>query len=115
MDVFDYECGPKCHSKQHATELNTVITQSSLPEIQAYFQLCYSAGHQADLDGRTSLHMATVCGKLDVVEWLLKEKNVDINAVDRESKWTALHKAIFYGQIAIARLLIQVCIIFCCY
>lgn len=107
MDVFDYECGPKCHSKQHATELNAVITQCSLPEIQAYFQLCYSAGHQADLDGRTSLHMATVCGKLDVVEWLLKEKKVDINAVDRESKWTALHKAIFYGQIAIARLLIQ--------
>ena len=111
MDVFDYECGPKCQSKQHATDLNSVITRYSLPEIQAYFQLCHSAGHLADLGGQTPLHVAVSCGKFDVVEWLVKDKKVDVNAVDTESGWTALHKAIFYGQIKIARFLIQVCIL----
>ncbi|CAI9740066.1 inhibitor of Bruton tyrosine kinase-like [Octopus vulgaris] len=107
MSFIRAECGLKCQSKQHASQLNAAITKGSFEEIKAYFQTCHVAGKQSDLDGNFPLHVAAGCGKLDVVQWLLDEKHVDVNAVDRESGWTALHKALFYGHLAVARLLIQ--------
>ncbi|WAR08874.1 IBTK-like protein [Mya arenaria] len=51
--------------------------------------------------------MAAACGKVDVVEWLVEEMRGDITQKDAESGWTALHRAVFYGQLSAARLLIQ--------
>ena len=42
------------------------------------------------------------------VQWLLEEKKMDPELKDLESGWTALHRAVFYGQIATARILIDV-------
>ena len=42
------------------------------------------------------------------VQWLLEEKKMDPELKDLESGWTALHRALFYGQIATARILIDV-------
>ena len=44
----------------------------------------------------------------EIVLWLLEEKKMDPNIKDLESGWTALHRALFYGQIAAARILINV-------
>ena len=107
--TFDPECGPKCRSKNHAYELVAAITKGTLAEVQAFFRLCHAAGHQSDMYGRSALHMAASCGKVDMVEWLMEERGGDLTQKDGESGWTALHRAVFYGQLAVARVLVQVC------
>ena len=102
------ECGVKCKSKQHALEINTAITKGTLAEIKAYCRLCYAACQVSDIYGRTTLHLASSCGKCDVIEWLLTDRNADATLKDVESGWTALHRAAFYGQLAAFRLLVQV-------
>lgn len=104
------ECGPKCKSKKHAYELNAAITKGRLPEIQSYTKLCYNGAQLCDMYGRSALHVATARGKVDVLEWLLEEMQGDCTQKDMESGWTALHRAVFYGQLAAARLLVQVCL-----
>ncbi|XP_061171196.1 inhibitor of Bruton tyrosine kinase-like isoform X2 [Saccostrea echinata] len=105
--TFEPECGPKCRSKNHAYELVAAITKGNLQEVQAFARLCYASGHHNDMFGRSALHMAASCGKVEIVEWLLEEKGGDLTLKDVESGWTALHRAMFYGQLAVARLLIQ--------
>ena len=50
----------------------------------------------------------------EIVLWLLEEKKMNQEAKDLESGWTALHRALFYGQIAAARILMSVSSSFCC-
>lgn len=107
MPGYEPECGPKCRSRQHALEFLCAITKGSLQEVQAYSKLCYSATQFSDSYGRWPLHVAAACGKIDIVEWLLNEKNGDLTSKDMESSWTALHRAAFYGHLATIRLLIQ--------
>lgn len=106
--TFDPECGPKCRSKNHAYELVSAITKGNLAEVQAFAKLCHAAGHHNDMFGRSALHMAASCGKVEIVEWLIEEKGGDLTLKDTESGWTALHRAMFYGQLATVRLLVQV-------
>ena len=106
--TFEAECGPKCRSKQHNLEVNSVVTKGSLVELQAYSRLCHTWAQHTDTAGRSALHVAASCGKTDMVDWLVAEKHQDLSQKDRESGWTALHRALFYGQLAAARLLIQV-------
>ncbi|XP_060567937.1 inhibitor of Bruton tyrosine kinase-like [Ruditapes philippinarum] len=101
------ECGPKCRSRKHAYELNVAISKGNLLEVQAYTNLCYNGAQLSDMQGRTALHMAASCGKVDLVEWLMEAMHGDVTKKDLESGWTALHRALFYGQLATARLLIQ--------
>lgn len=104
------ECGPKCRSRRHAYELNAAITKCNLPEVKKYAKLCYNGTQLCDMFHRSALHVAAGCGKTDIVEWLLEEMQGDCTQKDLESGWTALHRAVFYGQLAASRLLIQVCI-----
>ncbi|XP_076077944.1 inhibitor of Bruton tyrosine kinase-like [Mytilus galloprovincialis] len=101
------ECGLKCKSKRHALEVNAAVTKGLLEEIQAYCKLCYASTQMTDIYGRTTLHVAASCGKCDVVEWLMTDRNADATLKDVESGWTALHRAAFYGQMAAFRLLVQ--------
>lgn len=105
--IFQPECGPKCRSKQHCLEINSVITKGSLPDLQAYSLLCHTWAQHTDTVGRSALHVAASCGKLDMVEWLVGEKHQDPSSKDKESGWTALHRSLFYGQLSSARLLVQ--------
>ena len=109
--VLPPECGPKCRSKRHNQEVNAVITKGSLLDLQAYSRLCHTWPQHTDTAGRSALHVAASCGKLDILEWLLTEKQLDPSQKDKESGWTALHRALFYGQLAAARLLIQVSVV----
>lgn len=106
--AVDMECGLKCKSKRHALEVNAAVTKGLLEEIQAYCKLCYASTQMTDIYGRTTLHVAASCGKCDVVEWLMTDRNADATLKDVESGWTALHRAAFYGQMAAFRLLVQV-------
>ena len=57
--------------------------------------------------GRTPLHIACSVGKSKVVDWLLQFKGGHVNAKDGESGYSALHRAIFHGQLHIAKALVS--------
>ncbi|POY73358.1 hypothetical protein BMF94_3694 [Rhodotorula taiwanensis] len=59
--------------------------------------------------GRTVLHLAVAeqdAWALEWVEMLLALPGLAVNLPDTESGWTALHRALYYGNIAAARLLL---------
>jgi len=103
-----FDCNPGCRSKQHAAQLISSITKGSDLQIRLFLSRCHNAESIVDEYGRNTLHVAASCGQDDVVEWLIAEQGASLSAVDHESRWTALHRAVFYGQISTARLLIAV-------
>jgi len=55
--------------------------------------------------GRTVLHLACASDEpssLEYVRLLLAHPSININLQDTESHWTALHRALFHGNIAAA-------------
>lgn len=100
MDFCD--CADKCKSKEHGNILCTSLTKRDITdaELCAYFnQICFCCEAVRDTFGRTALHLAASVGRANVVKWLLKRKQININARDFESGYTALHRSIFYGKI----------------
>ena len=107
---IEKDCGSKCRSRQHVGTIISLLTSpsSTLLQFRAYSALCSASLRLADDYGRTALHLAASCGHSDIVQWLLEEGHADLGVKDMESGHTALHRALFYGQLASARLLLQV-------
>ncbi|KAF3904004.1 hypothetical protein AA313_de0203411 [Arthrobotrys entomopaga] len=57
----------------------------------------------APIAGVTLLHHAASANKLEYVEALLRSPQTDIFLQDFESGWTALHRALYFGNISIAK------------
>ncbi|KAF6760676.1 hypothetical protein DFP72DRAFT_1091851 [Ephemerocybe angulata] len=58
--------------------------------------------------GRTVLHLAVTSDEYsDYLRLLLKHPSLNVNAVDVESQWTPLHRAMYHANISAARLLLQ--------
>ncbi|THU96002.1 hypothetical protein K435DRAFT_778780 [Dendrothele bispora CBS 962.96] len=60
--------------------------------------------------GRTPLHLAaamTEPSSAEYVRMLLKCPSVNVNLPDRESAWTALHRAMYVGNLGVILLLLQ--------
>ncbi|KAJ1976241.1 hypothetical protein H4R34_004050 [Dimargaris verticillata] len=53
--------------------------------------------------GRTPLHCAVNCNQLEMVQRLIMVSALDVNRTDRESGWSALHRAAYAGNLAIMR------------
>lgn len=80
-------------------------------KIAFYFRyrwMCHNFPLISDELGRNILHVSAACGKWEVVEWLIKNCNVDVDLRDQESGWTALHRSFFYGQLNVSRVLCNV-------
>ncbi|KAI0057376.1 hypothetical protein BV25DRAFT_1973088 [Artomyces pyxidatus] len=63
-----------------------------------------------DTLGRTVLHLACAAtdpAALEYVRMLLANPGIDVNVRDKESRWTALHRALYHGNLAAAILLLQ--------
>lgn len=102
------DCTPRCKSSAHADLVLSSITKGTVPEIQTYCRyLCHNFWCVTDPIGRTALHVAASLGKVELVRWLLEQCHADVDARDRESGWTALHRAVFYGQLHCAKVLLQ--------
>lgn len=77
---------------------------------QAAFQRQLAAPHQIDVNardwlGRTVLHLACASSARAATEYvrlLLGHPGIDVNLQDSESHWTALHRALYNGNIAAA-------------
>ena len=95
---------------QDASNLISCISRGGDVESLIYVSttgICSNPGRVVDKYGRNSIHLAASVGKPVVLEWLIKYKNGQINAKDAESGYSALHRAIFHGQIHIAKLLVS--------
>ena len=58
-----------------------------------------------DQSGRTVLHLAVSSldpAAFECVKLLLAHPRIDVNATDKESKWTPLHRALYYGNVPAA-------------
>ena len=104
------DCTPKCRSRKDAAKLIAAVTRGTDQQNLGYLAtscICRNPGKVADDIGRTLLHMAASVGKRSVCEWLIKYRNAPLNSKDSESGYTALHRAVFYGHIHVARFLIE--------
>ncbi|XP_054155026.1 inhibitor of Bruton tyrosine kinase-like [Oppia nitens] len=104
------ECTVWCRSGQHADQLLAAITGRPEPgdRLQTYCRsVCHNFPVIADKFGRTALHAAASCGCLRFCEWLVDKCGADLDGKDYESGWTALHRALYYGQIGCAKLLVD--------
>lgn len=105
---FAPDCTARCKSSAHADLVLASITKGTVSEIQTYCRyLCHNFWSVTDPIGRTALHLAASLGKVELVRWLLEQCHADVDARDRESGWTALHRAVFYGQLHCAKVLLQ--------
>lgn len=104
----DMDCTVQCSSSQHASQLITAVTKAACWQAILFLSRCHNFGLVSDELGRSVLHVAASCSSpLSVIKLLVKYSN--LLAQDAESGWTALHRALFYGQLSIARFLIAVC------
>ncbi|EWC46891.1 hypothetical protein DRE_03903 [Drechslerella stenobrocha 248] len=76
--------------------MNRFQINSRLPANTIVNQLAPAAGV-------TLLHHAAVANKLEFVEALLNHPQTDIFLQDFESGWTGLHRALYFGNISIAK------------
>ncbi|KAL1502111.1 hypothetical protein ABEB36_007304 [Hypothenemus hampei] len=93
------DCTTNC---KHGESITASITKRAVTDSQLASYLSYICAHcesVKDLDGRTALHVASSCGRTDLVRWLVENRHSNINAKDRESGYTPLHRSIFYGKI----------------
>lgn len=99
----EVDCTKNCKSRQHGQSITSAITKRSVSdESLASFikNTCANFPKAFDFEGRTALHMAASRGRNALMEWLVRHSSdAFINARDRESGYTPLHRSIFYGQI----------------
>jgi ankyrin repeat protein len=98
--IMDFDCERTCRSRQHGTWCTAAVVRGT--EDEAYAALtrkCRNPGNLVDASGRTVLHAAASCGKRRVVAWLLRCAKAKANAKDAESGYTALHRALYFGQV----------------
>lgn len=103
-------CTDKCKFVQHGDIITAAITKRSISDRDLCSFLnftCVCCESILDSGGRTALHMAASCGRTELVQWLVRNRHADINARDKESGLTALHRSIFYGKIDVAIELIK--------
>ena len=104
----DMDCAIQCSSSQHASQLITAVTKAPSSQAILFLSRCHNFGLVTDELGRTVLHVAASCGASSSVIKLLVKFSI-LSVQDTESGWTALHRALFYGQLSVARFLIAVC------
>ncbi|KAI5642905.1 BTB/POZ domain-containing protein [Phthorimaea operculella] len=100
---IEVDCTKRCKSRRHGQDLTSAITKRSVSdEALASFikATCANFSKAFDFEGRTALHMAASRGRTNLMEWIARHSlDAFVNARDRESGYTPLHRSIFYGQI----------------
>ncbi|XP_066924199.1 inhibitor of Bruton tyrosine kinase-like [Clytia hemisphaerica] len=98
------DCTSHCKLKAHGSYLTSIITSETDGEVfkKASNEKCNNSSKVLDHLGRNVFHVATSCGNIDVLEYLIEEQNVsksNLQSKDKESGWTPLHRALYYGNI----------------
>lgn len=99
---FERDCTNQCKSIVHGDIITDAISKRCVTDTDLCSFLnfvCSRCESVVDSSGRTALHVAASCGRLNLVRWLVCNRHADIHAKDKESGYTALHRSIFYGKI----------------
>ncbi|EFA06701.1 inhibitor of Bruton tyrosine kinase [Tribolium castaneum] len=104
------DCTDRCKSTQHGDIITAAISRRCVSDFDlcSYISyICTCCESVKDSLGRTALHVAASCGRLELVRWLIHKRHANINIRDDESGFTPLHRSIFYGKIHVAVELIK--------
>ncbi|XP_050550953.1 inhibitor of Bruton tyrosine kinase [Spodoptera frugiperda] len=108
----EVDCTARCRSRSHGQALTSAITKRSISDqaLASFIKgTCANFNKAFDFEGRTALHTAASRGRLTLMDWLIRHSSVAfINARDRESGYTPLHRSVFYGQIHAAVALMKI-------
>lgn len=108
----EVDCTPRCRSRSHGQALTSAITKRSVSDeaLASFIRgTCANFIKAFDFEGRTALHTAASRGRIALMDWLIRHSSVAfINARDRESGYTPLHRSVFYGQIHAAVALMKI-------
>ena len=102
------ECTLECRAVGHANVVLCVASLGNIKLLQHCITVCGNPFRIQDSVGRNALHVAASCGHLQLVHWLVTRMKVKINVHDMESKWTALHRSVYFGHLGVAALLLKV-------
>ncbi|CAK1552996.1 unnamed protein product [Leptosia nina] len=101
--TLEADCTKKCKSRSHGQIITSAITKRSVSDasLASFIKAtCANFTKAFDFEGRTALHMAASRGRNNLMKWLINHSSeAFVNAKDRESGYTPLHRSIFYGQI----------------
>ena len=100
--TFYLDCTSQCSLKKHADIVLSCVALGNLKLLQHCKSICRNPFQIVDHVGRNALLVAASKGHLHIVAWLLAKKRVSINLADFESRWSALHRSIFYGHLGVA-------------
>ncbi|KAF9424946.1 hypothetical protein HW555_000247 [Spodoptera exigua] len=108
----EVDCTARCRSRSHGQALTSAITKRSISDqaLASFIKgTCANFVKAFDFEGRTALHTAASRGRIALMDWLIRHSSIAfINARDRESGYTPLHRSVFYGQIHAAVALMKI-------
>ncbi|XP_023296811.2 inhibitor of Bruton tyrosine kinase [Lucilia cuprina] len=106
---YEYDCTRKCRLRAHGNAITSALTKRSIDDekLAAYVaKACCNYADIVDDLGRSAVHVAASVDRYDILEWLLNQGSI-ISGRDFESGSSPLHRAIFYGCIDCAILLLR--------
>ncbi|XP_014103138.2 inhibitor of Bruton tyrosine kinase [Bactrocera oleae] len=106
---YEYDCTRKCRYVEHGNRITAALTKRSIGDdyLGAYIaKTCANYIDIVDDLGRSAVHLAASVNRYAILEWLLNHGAI-INSRDFESGSSALHRAIYYGCIDCAVLLLR--------
>ncbi|KAH8253689.1 hypothetical protein KR032_006546 [Drosophila birchii] len=105
----EYDCTTKCRRRQHGNSITAALTKRSIDnqKLAAFiFKTCGNFANILDDLGRSAVHMSASTGRYEILEWLLNQ-GAYINGQDYESGSSPLHRALYYGSLDCAVLLLR--------
>lgn len=105
----DYDCTVKCRQVQHGNCITAALTKRSIEDqpLAAFVaKTCANFANITDYLGRSAVHMCASVARYRILEWLLNH-GAPINEPDSESGSSPLHRALYYGCIDCAVLLLR--------
>lgn len=105
----EYDCTAKCRQQQHGNCITAALTKRSIDDhkLAAFIaKTCANFSNIRDYLGRSAVHMSASVARYKILEWLLNH-GAQLNERDYESGCTALHRALYYGCIDCAVLLLR--------
>ncbi|XP_061394598.1 inhibitor of Bruton tyrosine kinase [Musca vetustissima] len=106
---YEYDCTRNCRLREHGNAITNALTKRSIDDekLAAYVaKTCCNFADIVDDLGRSAVHLSASVDRYDILEWLLNHGAI-ISGRDYESGSTPLHRAIFYGCIDCANLLVR--------
>ena len=101
-------CTSECRLERHAETALCCAYLGNIKLLQHCQTICSNPFTITYGFGRNVLHVAASRGHLHLVHWLLTRKKVAVNVADWESRWSALHRSLFYGHLGVGVYLVKV-------